>query len=207
MAITNHERVGKALELLKAGLGSFVEREFKNAYRDRAAAEVNRFMGEDRLNAKRPVAEWDVAALLTLMWESWNDVFRKTLGPAERSLLSELRDHRNKWAHQESFTSDDAYRALDSAGRLLTAVSAPQAEEIEKMKMELLRLRFDEQVRTEKRKSAGTAIEGAAAANLKPWREVVTPHKDVARGSYQQAEFAADLWQVHMGEGTDEYKK
>src|SRR5437667_12697502 len=113
MAISNHERVGKALELLKGGLGPFVEREFKNAYRDRAAAEVGRFMAEDRLNAKRPVADWDVAALLKLMWESWNDVFRKTLGPAERSLLSELRDQRNKWAHQESFSSDDAYRAPD----------------------------------------------------------------------------------------------
>jgi hypothetical protein len=42
---------------------------------------------------------------------------------------------------------------------------------------------------------------------LKPWREVVTPHKDVASGRYQQAEFAADLWQVYLGEGTDEYKK
>ena len=42
--------------------------------------------------------------------------------------------------------------------------------------------------------------------NLKPWREVVTPHRDVASGRYQQAEFAADLWQVHLGEGTDEYK-
>ncbi len=74
------------------------------------------------------------------------------------------------------------------------------------MKTELLRLRFDEQVRSEKRKTAGTAIESAAASNLKPWREVVTPHKDVASGRYQQAEFAADLWQVHLGEGTDEYK-
>ena len=34
----------------------------------------------------------------------------------------------------------------------------------------------------------------------------MTPHKDVASGRYQQAEFAADLWQVHLGEGTDEYK-
>ena len=206
MAITNHERVGKAMELLKSGLGPFVEREFKSAYKDRAAAEASRFMGEDRLNAKRPVADWDVAALLKLMWESWNDVFRKTLGPAERSLVSELRDHRNKWAHQQTFSSDDAYRALDSAGRLLTAVSAPQADEIEKMKMELLRLRFDEQVRGEKRKSAGTAIESQGAGNIKPWREVVTPHQDVASGRYQQAEFAADLWQVHLGEGTDEYR-
>src|SRR5580704_4918486 len=207
MAITNHERVGKAMDLLKQGLGPFVEREFKSAHKDRALAEATRYLGEDRLLAKQAIAEWDAAGLLKLMWESWNDVFRRTLGPADRSLVSELRDLRNKWAHQQTFTSDDTYRALDSSGRLLTAVSAPQSDEIEKMKMELLRLRFDEQVRSEKRRSAGTAIESAAASNLKPWREVVTPHKDVASGRYQQAEFAADLWQVHMGEGTDEYRK
>src|SRR5256885_1493838 len=207
MAITNHERVGKGLDLLKGGLGPFVDREFKSAYKDRAAAEASRFMSEVRLNTQRPIADWDAAALLKLMWDSWNDIFRRTLGPAERSLLSELRDHRNKWAHQQTFSSDDAYRALDSAGRLLAAVSAPQSDEIEKMKMELLRLRFDEQVRSEKRKSAGTAIESPVAANLKPWREGVTPHKDVASGRYQQAEFAADLWQVHMALGQDEYKK
>jgi predicted AAA+ superfamily ATPase len=207
MAITNHERVGKAMELLKQGLGSFVEREFTSTYKEKAGAEAIRYLGEDRLLAKKAIAEWDTAGLLKLMWEAWNDVFRRTLGPADRSLVSELRDLRNKWAHQETFSGDDAYRAFDSAGRLLAAVSAPQSDEIEKMKMELLRLRFDEQVRSEKRKTASTAIESAAATNLKPWREVVTPHKDVASGRYQQAEFAADLWQVHMGEGTDEYKE
>ena len=125
-------------------------------------------LGEDCVNATKPMSEWDVAALLKLMWESWNDVFRGTLGPAERSLLAELREQCNKWAHQEAFSGDDAYRALDSAVRLLTAVSAPQADEIEKMKTELLRLRFDEQVRDEKRKTAGTAIESAAAATSSP---------------------------------------
>ena len=65
------------------------------------------------------------AGLLKLMWETWNEVFRRVLGPAERGLTGELRDHRNRWAHQERFSSDDAYRALDSAGRLLAAVSAP----------------------------------------------------------------------------------
>ena len=34
----------------------------------------------------------------------------------------------------------------------------------------------------------------------------MTPHPDVACGRYQQAEFAADLWQVYLGEGTDEYR-
>src|ERR1035437_8989527 len=107
MAITNHERVGKAMDLLKQGLAPFVERELKSSYKDQALAEATRFIGEDRLLSKKAIGEWDAAALLKLMWEAWNDVFRRTLGPAERSLVNELRDLRNKWAHQEPFSSDD----------------------------------------------------------------------------------------------------
>jgi predicted AAA+ superfamily ATPase len=209
MAITNHERVGKALDLLKDGLQPFVEREMKVQHAQLWLDQVRDSVAETQthLFSGKGDPQWDSASLLSVMWNQWNVVFRKTLGQAERTLVSELRDVRNRWAHQKPFSSDDAYRALDSAGRLLTAVSAPQAEEVEKIKMELLRVRFDEQVRSEKRKTAGTAIESEATGNLKPWREVVTPHKDVASGRYQQAEFAADLWQVHLGEGSDEYRK
>lgn len=207
MAITNHERVGKALELLKSGLAPFVEREIKSAIEANALSmqKVKGFVDDPNLASKN-ILDWDAAALLKLMWETWNEVFRKTLGFADRSLVSEIRDWRNKWAHQAPFSSDDAYRALDSAGRLLSSVSATQADDIEKMKMELLRLRFDEQARGEKRKTSSIAIESGVTGNLKPWREVVMPHDDVASGRYQQAEFAADLWQVHLGEGTDEYR-
>ncbi len=206
MAVTNHERVGKAMELLRAGLGSFVEREFQSQYRGQAEAEAARLLGDDRLVARKRIREWDVAALLRVMWEGWNEVFRRTLGQAERSLVSELRDWRNKWAHQEAFSTDDAYRVLDSAARLLSAISAPEAGELERMKQELLRVRFDEQVRAERRKAGGTLVEAATAGVLKPWREVIAPHPDVASGRYQQAEFAADLWQVYLGEAASEYQ-
>jgi predicted AAA+ superfamily ATPase len=205
MAITNNERVGKALDLVRDGLAPFVERELRNQYGNKADDEAQRFVLNDRLNTDRPLAEWDAAALLALVWNSWNEVFRRTLGQAERTYVSELRGVRTKWAHQQTFSGDDAYRALDTASRLLAAVSAPQADEVEKMKMELLRVRFDEQARTERRK-AGTAIESQVTGSLKPWREVVSPHPDVASGRYQQAEFAADLWQVHLGEGSPEYR-
>ncbi|MDZ4722309.1 MAG: Swt1 family HEPN domain-containing protein [candidate division Zixibacteria bacterium] len=207
MAITNHERVGKALELLNLGLLPFIEREMKSNFGDSWIDDARESIRAAHLVVKNTGAiRWDTQAILAVTSNHWNAVFKKTLGHAERSLVSELRDIRNRWAHQDTFSTDDAYRALDSIGRLLTAVSAEQATEIETTKMELLRLRFDEQVRGEKRKSAGIAIESGAASNLKPWREVITPHKDVASGLYQQAEFAADLWQVHLGEGTNEYK-
>ena len=206
MAISNHERVGKALELLKAGVGPFVEREFKAKYGEHWASDVRDVLSDTRLGGGQGESLGDIAVLLVVMDRKWGEVFRQILGKTERSLVNELLAVRHRWAHQEPFSSDDAYRALDSAARLLAAVSASQADDVEKMKMELLRVRFDEQARGEKRKSAGTAIESAAGSHLKPWREVVTPHQDVASGRYQQAEFAADLWQVHLNEGTDEYK-
>ncbi len=206
MATTNRERVGKALDLVKAGLGPFVERELRRAVKaKRVDAGAVGWVGHDRRRSAWSVGDMDVAALLTLMCDLWQSVFRPVLGHAERSFVSELREQRNRWAHQRPFSSDDAYRVLDTATRLLTAISAKEAVEAEKLKMELLRVRFDEQARGERRKQVGLAI-GATAATLKPWREVVTPHQDVASGRYQQAEFAADLWQVHEGEGATEYR-
>lgn len=42
--------------------------------------------------------------------------------------------------------------------------------------------------------------------SLKPWREVAVPHEDVLKGTFQQAEFAADLSRVHEGTATLEYQ-
>jgi hypothetical protein len=50
MAISNHERVGKAMDLLKQGLAPFIERELKSVYKDEARAHAARLMGEDRLS-------------------------------------------------------------------------------------------------------------------------------------------------------------
>jgi len=206
MALTHHERVGKAMELLRQGLGPFVEREV----RERVAKgivqmrEIRRRMGDPKA-AEKPVAEWDAAAQLKVMWEFWNDVFRFALGRSERSLVQELRDWRNKWAHQERFSSDDAYRVIDSVERLLAAVSAPQADQVAEMKGDLLRQTLDQQTRNRERRSAASSVAGASSS-LTAWREVVKPHDDVSSGKYQHAEFAADLWHVHMGGGSPEYR-
>lgn len=207
MALSNRDRVGKSLDLLNTGLKPFVERELKAVYKDKWLDAAQEGLREDRIPANlKKEPKWDIQALLAIIWNQWNTVFGKTLGRAERSIVSELREVRNKWAHQEPFTTDDTYRAMDSMDRLLTAISAPEAEEVEKQKQEILRIRFEEQTRKETRKNGIAPIEGKPSGGLKPWREIITPHPDVASGRYQQAEFAADLWQVYLGEGSDEYK-
>src|SRR5215831_14463324 len=41
---------------------------------------------------------------------------------------------------------------------------------------------------------------------MKPWREIIVPHRDVLEGTFQQSEFAADITAVHTGKATREYQ-
>lgn len=41
---------------------------------------------------------------------------------------------------------------------------------------------------------------------LKPWREIAEPHEDVRKGTFVQAEFAADITRVHTGTASPEYQ-
>ena len=134
MAQSNHERVGRALELLNKGLQPFIEREMQAVYGDRWLQEAAANLRDHQLaSARSGELSGDTQVLLMVMWDQWYNVFRNVLGQTERSLVSELREVRNKWAHQEAFSTDNAYRTLDSVQLLLTSVSAAQlASEVER---------------------------------------------------------------------------
>jgi predicted AAA+ superfamily ATPase len=205
MAINNRDRVGRAMDIFAVGLAPFVERQMDS----RVGASWRRWVdGELTRKFERNAdgsIHWDSQALLKVMIDNWRDVFSKTLGHAERALVGELIEVRNRWAHQRPFSYEDTHRALDSAQRLLSAISAgDQAAEIEKMRQEVLRTMFAEQARQQTRRQS-IQVEGTPQTGLKPWREVVTPHPDVASGRYVEAEFAADLAQVQRGDASKEY--
>ncbi|MBX3269805.1 MAG: DUF499 domain-containing protein [Sandaracinaceae bacterium] len=201
--MSNRERVQKGIGHLTEGLRPFVERELKAQL---GGYWIEQVKGRVRVQIDRDGSvHWDTQGLLKAMVDFWREVFMKTLGHYERSLVGELIEIRNQWAHERAFSSDDTYRALDSMERLLRGISAgPQADELAKLKTELQRTVFAEQARQQTRSQL--QIEGSPKAGLKPWRLVVTPHPDVSSGRYVQAEFAADLAQVHRGEGSDEYR-
>nr|MBA3352356.1 hypothetical protein [Blastocatellia bacterium] len=67
MAITNTERVGKAMELLREGLRPFVQRELKAEYGEQTwFEETKKMLTQQQLNfvKKKGEPEWDVAMLL-----------------------------------------------------------------------------------------------------------------------------------------------
>jgi len=205
MALSNFDRVGRSLETLKAGLWPFVNREFEAAWGATWPQTLLERMPPDVAERARKNKSFDIAGMLSSMFVHWNEVFSKTLGNAERSMVVELRDARNKWAHQETFSTDDTYRVLDSMERLLRAVASPEAAQVEAEKQTVLRIKFEEQARFQSRKASASSVEGTPSAGLLPWRELITPHPDVAAGGFQQAEFAADLNSVHRGLALPEY--
>lgn len=132
---TNHSTIGNALQVLGVGLGPYVSRTLHEA------AGRGQYVPDD-IDTYGDV-ESDVAMMLKVMVSGWNDVFRDRLGSYERSLVSELRETRNRWAHMESFDEDDVDRALDSIGRLLIGVGArSEGERVNRAKDRLRRNRY-----------------------------------------------------------------
>ncbi len=85
MAVSNRERVGKALDLLCAGLVPFVERELKTVHGDKWEEIAREGQPPERGRGRRATKpQLDTQALLAVMWNQWNQVFNRTLGMAER---------------------------------------------------------------------------------------------------------------------------
>jgi predicted AAA+ superfamily ATPase len=217
MALSNRERVGRILEALREGLAPFILREYRTGYTERgyideidAALASPGYPGlpaEARAGGKALLAALDTHACLHLMWRRWNDVFQDKLGHVGRSYVSEMIEARNNWAHQGAFSNDEAYRTADTAARLLKMVSAaPEAAQVEEIGRDLLRQRFEAEAAEAKKKIVVQPDRITTMSGLKPWREVVQPHPDVASGRYIQAEFAADLAQVLAGTAEIEYQ-
>ena len=203
MVMANTERVSRALELLRDGLGPTCEDTWRRSHGDDWLQQVNSKLHKP----DREPSVGDVAFLLNGIKATWHEVFNHGHGPAVRSLVFEIAEARNRWAHQQSLTSDDTTRALDSMERLLEAFgNAPERGKIRGLRRDLMRQMFDEESRSERRRTAAQPTEGTPQSGLTPWRDIITPHEDVASGRFEQAEYAADLDLVASGGAEVEYQ-
>ena len=70
----------------------------------------------------------DMQALLGAMLEHWDGVFARRLPTTVRHYVFELKDVRNRWAHEEPFTDEEVRRAVDTARILAKAIGAPTGQ-------------------------------------------------------------------------------
>ena len=201
VALSNRDRIGKAFELLAPPLDAFIEQSVAASLSGDADWTVLvRLKDEKKGIEGKTYARLDPQVQLRMLTENIPHTLKKgwypfddAIGHVGQGYAKELREFRNDWAHNKSFTDDDAYRCLDTAERLLTAVGAPGiADEVKAIRLGLRRLTADK----DDRKVLMSAVTTAESAGLRPWREVLPPHDDVCTGNFQAAEFAADLFKV-----------
>ena len=209
MALSNRDRLTKALDLFTEAWREWVIQQLDEKYDGQGASKAQEYFAQSAKpghHVPKTPDEWDVAAIISVVLSLWQYVFRYQLGKDTRSMLHELQSIRNEWAHQKPFSTNDTMRHLDTITRLLTDISATNAtREVEKLHGEVMRTRFAEMQRTASDRAKRQATAGTPREGLRPWREIIHPHPDVRTGNFAQAEFAADLAMVHRGDAPDEY--
>jgi len=202
MATTNRGRVEEALEALRGALLPYFEGLVTAKFGADAWTAV--VAGSDRFGSAGD--NIDLTRLFTIFHEYRNDIFRDAMGKSAIGFVHEVQDFRNRWAHQEQFTTPDTLRALDTIGRVVELTNTPDAyDAVHRSHEQLLRLLYSEQARFETRKIT-KSLNSQGDASLIPWREIVIPHEDVRTGNLKEAEFAADLDQVAKQRASSEYQ-
>lgn len=201
--ISNKARVGEAFDLLAQGLEPFVARHMsKTVKADEDWAEV--FVRTSN-RPDREFSKSDPSFLLNVLIEAWKGVFERQLPRSIKNLLFTLRDKRNEWAHNRSIQPHDAQFTLSGIVTLLEAIDAKEIDRVRVSLDELNRSLFQRERERAQEVGVRSNVVDTPKAGLKPWREVILPHRDVSSGDFTVAEFAADLELVRRGQGSAEY--
>lgn len=172
-----HSIVGEGLALLIDGLSPFVESVFAAA----VPPEVDWtsiLERKDNLAGRRGgvYSKRDLSLILRALTERLGELgfpFDRELPRQGQTYASELREVRNQWAHNQDFTAQTAYRALDSAELLLRMVGADsQADALATLKQTLLPVR--PAAPTEGSDTAPSASVGPIAAQEVPSKSPAT---------------------------------
>lgn len=202
--LSNKERVGRTLDLVTDGLGPWMVDLLTRKYGDTWPSKVREAAGVPPREVEDNPA--DPSYLFWVFDRQWPSLFKNHASHGDKRAVSGLWDARKEWAHGGRFTDDAAERALSDGETVLRSIGAvTQADQVEELRRELRRIRFEK----DQKKHLAAAESGLTVtlntAGLPSWRDVVEPHDDVAQGTYQLAEFAADLRQVHQGIARPEY--
>jgi len=207
MALSNRDRIDRMFQKMAAPLDDFIASVVGQGDPELGAVWTKLVQAKDVKNGAtgdkiydpldpqvqfRILTEGNVTSGFKANWYPFN----KALGKAGESFAIELREVRNSWAHNGTFSDDDAYRALDTGERLLKLIGAmKEADEVHGIRLNLRRVTADK----DDKKVLKAAVDNPEATGLQAWRDVLPPHEDVATGNFAASEFAADLYKVAFG--------
>ncbi len=188
---------------LKKARGQQVEDVIRNALNDRQAKQFSQNLNK---NGNDVEASIDIGDFPHLIGRKWNEFFQQPFGD-ERGIQNALwliKESRDKAAHPgpQDIDFEFARTHLFHIADVLGKINAPQQKQtVEAIRDQLASpsSQRDTAAPAAPAKSQPETPPSPLTTDLAPWRTVIRPNPDVALGTFQEAEFAADLQQVHDG--------
>ena len=220
----NRDALMQAIDIYRDAMRPFILRQLRRVQGATVEELIERGLGGRQTDEfyQRLAENSDIESAIDLNYfprvvrDNWRGAFAQHFNddPSVQNMLWLIKTARDQIAHPGTQDIDAEYtRArLYDITDLLGRINAPD----EKQAVEAIRdnlfasaeseeqtdsMRLDEEsqtLSTEIRDGQDTS-QRRSSNNLTPWRDVIRPNNDVALGTFEVAEFAADLQQVHDG--------
>ena len=221
---SNNSLIGEAFDAMRPSLGAFEMREMIRKYgeswwKDGVLGHLYEDQRRDVAGAGvmddlQRVDSLDILLMLRLVDQAWKDVFLPVMDRRSKTWAHELIDTRNAWAHStgDGLGDSDTLRAFDTMARFIDQIDPDVASVIRGYAKDHQEPVVAVQEEAHSSHVPGTIVDEqpvlhvSSDLELRPWRSVIAPQDDVARGQFKTAEFALDLATVSKGDARFEYQ-
>ena len=220
----NRDALMRAIDIYRDAMRPFIVRQLRRVRGANVEELVERGLGNrqaDEFN-RRLAENNDIEAAIDLNYfpkvvrDNWRGAFSQHFRDdlTVQSTLWLIKTARDQIAHpgtqdiEGEYTRVHLYHIAD----LLRRINAPEEKQaVEGIRDNLFAsaeigeqadstlLDKPSQTRSTETQDREDSPQSRSSNNLTPWRDVIRPNNDVALGTFQEAEFAADLQQVHDG--------
>ena len=210
----NRDALNKALDIYRDAMRPFIVRSLKrvrgqqvedvirNSLNDRQAEQFSQNLNKNGHDAEASI---DIGDFPLLISRKWNGVFQQPFGDERgvQNALWMIKEARDKAAHPspQDIDLEFARTHLFHIADVLGKINAPEQKQAVETIRDQLASPFSQSdtIAPAPAKSQPETPPARLTTDLAPWRTVIRPNPDVALGTFQEAEFAADLQQVHDG--------
>ena len=217
----NRDALMQAVDIYRDAMRPFIVRQLRRVRGQRVEELIGRGLGDRQADEfyRRLAENNDVESAIDLNYfpkvirDNWRGAFAQQLNddPSVQNMLWLIKTARDQIAHpgtqdiETEYTRVHLYLIADLLGR----INAPDEKQAVEAIRDNLLASSENREQTDSLPLGGNSQtlptetqqspRRHSSSNLTPWREVLRPNNDIARGTFQEAEFAADLQQVHDG--------
>ena len=220
----NTDALRQAIDIYRDAMRPFIVRQLRRVQGASVEELIERGLGDRQADEfrRRLTENGDIEAAIDLNYfpkvfrDNWRAAFAQHFNDdlSVQSTLWLIKAARDQIAHPGNEDIDPEYtraRLFDIADLLGQTNSPDQKQTVEAIRDNLFTSpesgeQADPILPDEDSQTASTepqenldALPRPSSNNLTPWRHIIRPNNDIALGTFQEAEFAADLQQVHDG--------